>query len=130
MSRSETLQSLTSAWNAAWNSRDPSQLAAFFAAGGTYYEPSLSGGPVNGADGIGAIARQTWADWPEAQFEEVSITAADPRVVLEWRSTATHSSGKVLNLEGVDVLEWSGDKLVAVRVYYDVHCRKVALGED
>ena len=128
MGRLEDLQSLTSAWNAAWNSRDTSQLAAFFTADGTYYEPDFTGGPVNGAAGIGEVAQKTWEQWPEATFEEVSVTIADPRVVLEWKSTATHTSGKVVNLEGVDVLEWSGDKISAARVYYDVHSRNVALG--
>lgn len=128
MGRIEELQGLTSKWNDAWNSRDASQLAAFFTPDGTYYEPDLDAA-VNGISGIGAVAERTWKDWPEATFEEVSVTISDPRVVLEWRSTATHRSGKVLNLEGVDILEWDGDKLTAARVYYDVHRRRTALGE-
>jgi ketosteroid isomerase-like protein len=128
MGRIEELQELTSKWNDAWNSRDTSKLAAFFAPEGTYYEPDLESA-VNGATGIGAVAERTWRDWPEATFEEVSVTISDPRVVLEWRSTATHSSGKVLNLEGVDILEWDGGKLSAARVYYDVHGRKTSLGK-
>lgn len=128
MGRQEDLQSLASAWNAAWNSRDTAQLAAFFTADGTYYEPDFTGGAVNGAAGIGDVATKTWEQWPTASFEEVSVTIADPRVVLEWRSSATHKSGKVVNLEGVDILEWSGDKIASARVYYDVHSRNVALG--
>lgn len=127
MSRNDELRALTTAWNDAWNSKDASTLAAFFADGATYYEPDLAE-PQDGASGIGAVAEKTWAEWPTASFEEVSMTVEDPRVVLEWRSTATHKSGKTLNLEGVDVLEWSGDKLSSARVYYDVHARVTALG--
>lgn len=127
MGRTEELQELTTRWNAAWNSRDVSQLAGFFTAGGTYYEPDLEAA-VDGASGIGAIAEKTWNDWPAATFEAVSVTISSPRVVLEWRSTAAHSSGKVLNLEGVDVLEWDGDKITAARVYYDIHYRNAELG--
>ena len=128
MGRTEELQELTTRWNLAWNSRDTAQLAAFFTPDGTYYEPDLEAA-VNGASGIGAIAESFWKCWPEATFEEVSVTISCPRVVLEWRSSATHSSGKVLNLEGVDILEWDGDKISAARVYYDIHRRNAALGE-
>ena len=128
MSRTDELRALTTAWNDAWNSKDASKLAAFFAEGATYYEPDFAE-PQDGASGIAAVAEKTWADWPEASFEVVSVTVEDPRVVLEWRSSAKHKSGKTLNLEGVDVLEWKGDKLAAVRVYYDVHARVTALGD-
>ena len=128
MSRNDELKALTTSWNDAWNSKDASALASFFAEGATYYEPDFTE-PQDGASGIAAVAEKTWADWPEASFEQVSMTVEDPRVVLEWRSTATHRSGTILNLEGVDVLTWSGDKLASARAYYDVHARKSALGE-
>ena len=126
MSRDDELRTLTSRWNDAWNSRDAGQLAVFFSTGATYYEPEFAA-PRDGATAVAEAARQTWAEWPEASFEAVSVTVDAPRVVLEWRSSATHSSGRTLNLEGVDVLEWEGDRLTAARVYYDVHARVVAL---
>ena len=129
MSRKQELEALTTRWNEAWNSRDPEKLAAFFAADATYYEPNLPSGPVDGKAGIRAAARETWDSWPGARFEIVSMTVDDPRVALEWRSTATHKSGAVVELQGVDVLEWRGDRLTAARVYYDEHSRKVALGQ-
>ena len=128
MSRTEELKQLTDKWNEAWNSRDPEELAAFFTDDSTYYEPSLEGA-VPGKAGIRDCARETWARWPSAGFEVVSITIAEPRVALEWKSSATHKSGTVVQLEGVDILEWNGDKLAAARVYYDEHSRKLALGE-
>jgi|APSaa5957512535_1039671.scaffolds.fasta_scaffold174381_2 uncharacterized protein (TIGR02246 family) len=128
MSRIDELKALTRAWNDAWNSKDASKLASFFAEGATYYEPDFAE-PKDGASGIAAVAEKTWADWPEASFEEVSVTVEDPRVVLEWRSSATHKSGTTLNLEGVDVLTWKGDTLTMARAYYDVHARKSALGD-
>lgn len=128
MARNDELRELTKAWNDAWNSRDASKLAAFFTDSGTYYEPDLAEA-VSGKTGIEGPAKRTWDDWPDVSFDIVSTTIEDPRVVLEWRSAAKHKSGKILNLEGVDVLEWDGDKISAARVYYDVHSRKVALGE-
>lgn len=122
------VRELTNAWNDAWNSRDASQLAAFFGDGATYYEPGLDSGPVDGATGIREAAEKTWADWPEATFEAVSLTVEGSRAVLEWRGSATHRSGVSVQLEGVDVLEWNGDKLAAARVYYDEHSRRQKIG--
>jgi steroid delta-isomerase-like uncharacterized protein len=127
MDRNAQLRQLSDAWNAAWNTKDADKLAAFFAPGATYYEPDLPG-VTDGDKGIREAAQKTWSDWPEATFELVSMTVEEPRVVVEWRSTATHRSGKVLRLEGIDVLEWDGDKIKSARVYYDVHARKLALG--
>src|SRR5690606_22530452 len=109
-------------------SRDPEKLAAFFEEGATYYEPSLGADPVPGKQGVREAATKTWNDWPEASFETVSVTVEAPRVVLEWRSTATHRSGVDVQLAGVELLEWNGDKLASARVYYDEHSRRQKLG--
>jgi steroid delta-isomerase-like uncharacterized protein len=125
--RSVRLRELAQQWNEAWNSRDVARLTAFFLPDATYYEPELDVGLVRAVEGLPAIAQRTWSEWPEASFVVVTMTIEDPRVVVEWRSSATHRSGKLLNLEGVDILEWHGDKLASARVYYDVHARVLAL---
>jgi uncharacterized protein (TIGR02246 family) len=122
--RSEELRRLAQAWNEAWNSRDPDQLARFFAPGSTFYEPNLPA-PVGGAEGVAASATRTWSEWPGAVFETVSITVDGPRVAVEWRTSATHRSGLQHLLEGVDILEFDGDRIVACRTYYDTHTRTV-----
>lgn len=128
MSRREEIIKLTDTWNAAWNSKDPEQLAGLFHDDGTYYDPDLTGGAVPGKEGIRANAASVWEEWPAASFEEVTQTLDEDRVVVEWRSNAMHRTGVEVQLEGVDILQWSGDKLSAVRCYYDVHRRKQALG--
>ncbi len=128
MSRREEITKLTETWNAAWNSKDPEQLAAMFHDDGTYYDPDLPGGAVPGKAGIKDNAAAVWSDWPAVAFEIVTQTIEDDRVVVEWRSNAQHRTGVELQLEGVDILQWSGDKLSSVRCYYDVHRRKKALG--
>lgn len=129
MSRTEQLRQLAITWNDAWNSRDPARLEAFFTPDGTYYDPDLPAGAIAGKQGIRQVAQKTWADWPQASFEALTITVEDPRVVLEWRSTAKHRSGVELQLEGVDLLVWEGDKVSAARSYYDVHSRAKALAQ-
>ncbi len=127
MSREDDLRRLVQQWNDAWNSRDAGQLARFFCDDATYYEPGLASGPIAGADGVRAAAEKTWADWPGATFEAVSVTVDGDRAVLEWRSSATHRSGKTVTLEGVDVLEWEGDRLRTARIYYDEHSRRTQI---
>lgn len=124
---SDKLRELAVAWNDAWNGGDASVLAGFFAEGATYYEPGLAAGPVAAGPGIRESAEKTWAEWPGATFEAVSILVDGNKIAVEWRSSATHKSGTELNLEGVDVLELEGDKVTSCRVYYDVHARQLAL---
>lgn len=128
--RNERLRQLAAAWNDAWNGGDPEALAAFFGDAGTYYEPDLLSGPVAGRTGVVQSATKTWQQWPGATFEIVSMIVADPHVALEWRSSAKHRSGVELTLEGVDILQWEGEKLAAARIYYDEHKRKLALAEQ
>jgi ketosteroid isomerase-like protein len=116
--RTDQLRRLGLSWNEAWNSRDVSRLTRFFAPRSTYYEPSLSG-PMPGAEGVTASAEKTWDDWPRAVFSAVTVTVEDPRVVVEWRTSAAHKSGLQHLLEGVDILEVDGDLVTACRVYYD-----------
>lgn len=124
MARADELRRLGLAWNEAWNSRDASRLAAFFAADSTFHEPQLTS-PMTGAEGIRASATRTWSEWPGAVFEALSVTVEEPRVVVEWRTSATHRSGLQHLLEGVDILEFDGDRIVACRTYYDTRTRKV-----
>ncbi len=124
MARADELRRLGLAWNEAWNSRDPSRLAAFFAAHGSFQEPQLTV-PTGGAEGVRASATRTWSEWPGAVFEAVSVTVDEPRVVVEWRTSATHRTGLQHVLEGVDILEFEDDLIVSCRTYYDTRTRKV-----
>ena len=116
--RTDQLRRLGLAWNEAWNSRDVSRLTRFFAPRSTFYEPSLAG-PMPGAEGVTASAEKTWADWPRAVFAAVTITVEEPRVIIEWRTSAAHRTGLQHLLEGVDILELDGDLVASCRVYYD-----------
>jgi ketosteroid isomerase-like protein len=123
---SDKLREIAKKWNDAWNGGDAGALVAFFADGGTYYEPSMAG-PVAAAEGIKSSAETTWRDWPGATFEAVTVIVGGDKVAVEWRSSATHRIGTDVNLEGVDILEFDGDKIKSCRVYYDIHTRRQAL---
>lgn len=116
--RTDQLRRLGLSWNEAWNSRDVSRLTGFFAPRSTFYEPSLAG-PMPGPEGVAASAEKTWSDWPRAVFQPITITVEEPRVIIEWRTSAAHRTGLQHLLEGVDILELDGDLVTACRVYYD-----------
>ena len=118
----DELRRLGQAWNEAWNSRDPSRLVTFFAAGSTFSDPTLAG-PMDGGEGIAAAATRTWSEWPHAVFELVSLTVEGPRVVIEWRTTEAHRSGLEHVLEGVDLLEVADGRVAACRSYHDTRTR-------
>ena len=126
---SDKLRQIANAWNDAWNGGDAAVLSAFFADGATYYDPGLPGGPVPASEGIAKQAQQTWHDWPGATFEAVSILVDGNKVAIEWRSSAKHRLGTDINLEGVDLLEFDGDKITNCRVYYDIHARQAAIAD-
>ena len=128
MGRTEELRRLGLAWNEAWNSRDAAQLVRFFAPGSTFYEPNLSA-PMSGPEGIAASATRTWSEWPRAMFEPISITVAESRVVVEWRTRAVHRTGLEHLLEGVDILEFEADLVVACRTYYDTRTHQPSRGQ-
>src|SRR6266545_270722 len=123
MARLDDLRRLGLAWNEAWNSGDQAQLTRFFAPHSTFFEPSMPA-PASGAEGVAASAARTWSDWPGAVFEVLSITVEGSRVVVEWRTSATYKTGLEHVLEGVDVLEFDRDLIVACRTYYDTRTRK------
>lgn len=121
-SDTDELRRIGQAWNEAWNSRDPSRLASFFAPGSTFSDPSLAG-PMDGPEGITAAAIRTWSEWPHAVFDVISITSQDRRVVIEWRTTEANRSGLEHVLEGVDVLEIEDGRVAACRSYHDTRTR-------
>jgi ketosteroid isomerase-like protein len=127
VSRVEELRRLALAWNDAWNGGDVARLTAFFAPDSTFYEPNLSA-PMPGVEGVKASAEKTWADWPGAVFDAVTITIEESRVVVEWRTSAVHRSGLEHLLEGVDVLEVEGDRVTACRIYYDTRVQRAPGG--
>lgn len=66
------------------------------------------------------------AFWTEyrAQFHDLSTTfidavEGDDQVALEWTSTGTLTDDRPIDYRGVTVLDLSGDRISALRTYYD-----------
>lgn len=77
--------------------------------------------PHVGRDG----ARTFWNKYRDA-FERVhsefrNILESESAALLEWRSDGRTAAGQDVSYDGVSVLEFSGDRIVRFRAYFDPH---------
>jgi ketosteroid isomerase-like protein len=96
-------------------SGDPSELVALFAEGATLSRLDARGDRDD--------PEAFWREYRE-QFDELSTTfthstEADGRYALEWVSKGTLATGRPVEYRGVTVVEYDGDKVSALRTYYD-----------
>jgi steroid delta-isomerase-like uncharacterized protein len=110
----------------AWNRRSPEGIVAAIKPGGTYQDP-MTGGPLVGP----AIAQYSGAlfeAFPDLSFEIISEAETGPgSVAAQWMMRGTNTgpmqgappTGKAIALAGADFIEVSGDKVAAVKGYFD-----------
>ncbi|MFN8588667.1 MAG: ester cyclase [Candidatus Eisenbacteria bacterium] len=118
----------------AWNAHDPGAIAATFAPGGTYTDPST---PALTADAIGGHAQRLWGAFPDLSFDIVSLAEAGAgRVVAEWVMRGTNTApfmglpptGREISLAGVDVIHAGEGGITSVTGYFDTRAIPVQLG--
>ena len=110
----------------AWNLQDPAEIAATFAPGGTYNDPT-TGQPLSGQ----AIVEYTsglFTAFPDLSFEIVSAgVTGDGTVGAQWLMRGTNSgsfgggppTGQMVELPGADFIAVDGDKIRSVQGYFD-----------
>lgn len=117
------------AYYTAWNAHDADAVAALFAPGGTYEDPT-SAGPLAGA-ALSDCVRARVALLPDLAFERAPGTALEGanRSAVEWSLRGTNrgpwapgvgATGATVALRGVDVFALGADgALASVRSYFD-----------
>jgi steroid delta-isomerase-like uncharacterized protein len=120
---------------AGWDDHDADAIAATFAPGGSYSDPTVRDldGPATGAYAAGVAAA-----FPDLRFEIVSLAATSGHVAVEWimRGTNTGSyagrppTGREIELPGADFIRVSEAGIVAIEGYCDsaVIPRQLGLG--
>ncbi len=96
------------------NSRSVEQVVSLFGESGTYEAPG-TGGPISDGQLVWFLGR-VWEGWEGLTFTPQSVTAQDNRVVIEWRSRATHNKALV-TAEGVTVIEIEDGHIRRARTY-------------
>jgi steroid delta-isomerase-like uncharacterized protein len=119
----------------AWNRRDAEAIAAMFAEGGVYRDPTVPDG-VTGP-GIAAYAAGLFGAFPDLSFELVSLgQTGNGTVVAQWLMHGTNvgpfaggpPTGRHITLPGADFIAIAGDAIRAVEGYFDQRTLAERLG--
>jgi len=108
-----------------WNTHDAEAIAATFAPGGTYTDPTVA--DLDG-EATGAYALSLVAAFPDLQFDLASLALTDDgSVAAQWvmRGTNTASfmglppTGREMSLPGADFITFAEDGIATVTGYFD-----------
>lgn len=114
----------------AWNTRDPDAVAAAFAAGGTYTDPTVGGPPLAGT-AIAEHARALLAAFPDLSFEVLGGQPAGGQatgtVVAQWLMRGTNTgpwngqppTGRTVTVRGVGVIAGMDGQVTSAEGYFD-----------
>ena len=110
-------------YNAAWNAHDLDAIAALHAPGIVFHNHTAAE-RVEGEAVLGHIAA-IFAGWPDLCFATTRLYARDDLAVCEWVATATHSDGRRLSWDGVDVFPFADGLIARKDVYSSSHAPRV-----
>lgn len=110
------------AWREAWHSGDADRVAALYGEGGTHDSakvaaamPTLGRTTLVGRDEIRTYAEQAFKRVHWLRFEFLNVVESESLSAMEYLRT---SGIDPTPHRVVEILEWDGDLLKAVRVYH------------
>jgi ketosteroid isomerase-like protein len=115
-----TTSQLGRAWLAAFNAKDLDALIALYADDCVHTSPKLrvqrpeSGGAIRGKAALRAWWADAFARLPGLRYEELTVTADDARVILEYTRHAPDGDSYPV----AEVFDVKGGAIVASRVYH------------
>ena len=110
----EEFREFATRYTAAWNSNDPTSVAAFFAEDGTL---SVNGSPAVGRDAITTVARGFMVGFPDLVLHMDNLMVTENLVAYHWTFVGTNSgpdgTGNSVRFSGYEEWTFNGDGLVA-----------------
>src|SRR2546423_10404706 len=109
-----------------WNDHDGAAVAALFAPGGTYIDPTLPG-PLSGRD-IATYGTRSVATFPDLAFAVERISLDGDQATAQWRMQGTNTgpfngtpepTGGTCDLPGVDLITADARGITTVVSYFD-----------
>lgn len=110
-------------WQAVWEDADPDKVAALYTANATHASagvkamlPALATAELRGPEMLRDYAEASFARVKNIRFEILGVTTDGARDVVEYLRRSS------IDIDGpkhvVEILEWDGDLLCAVRVFH------------
>ena len=110
-------------YNAAWNAHDVDAIVSYHAPRMVFANHTARE-TVEGEEVRDHIAR-IFENWPDLAFRGRRLYVRDGLVVNEWTATATHSDGRRLEWDGVDIFPFRDGKILRKDVYSSSHAPRV-----
>ena len=118
----------------AWNSHDPERLIALVTEGIVWADPVRPGEGAKGHNEVREYLRSTWRAMPDLHFtsvdDQVYLSSDRRRVAAPWKARATllgpleppgfAPTNAPVEMEGVDLMEFRGDRASRITTIYDV----------
>jgi ketosteroid isomerase-like protein len=110
-------------WKAAWERRDVATIVALYADDATHASgvvaqvwPELGRTTLSGRAELAEYFRRALARFAWLRFEVVTVTEDAARAAVEYRRHSDRDGDRPKHV--VELLEWDGDRLRAVRVFH------------
>jgi steroid delta-isomerase-like uncharacterized protein len=110
-----TLEETIADYNDAWNRQDLDAICALHAPGMVF--ENHNAGERAAGDDVRAHIASIFRNWPDLSFEGRATYVGADFVVQEWTATGTHSTGRRVSWDGVDIFPFSDGKIARKDVY-------------
>ena len=118
---------------AAWNDHDAGAMADLVTEDLVWEDPALPAA-ARGIPAVQAFMREAWVAFPDLRFDETDAphrTAGGDDVAWRWRMRGTMTgpidppgfapTGRAMEVEGVDLWTFRGDRIARYRAFYDMN---------
>ena len=119
----DALQQAIALYNDAWNAHDVETILSYHAPD-MVFENHTAGDRVEGDD-VGPHIAGIFARMPDLAFTSRRLYVRDGLVVSEWTATATDSSGRRIEWDGIDVFPFENGLILRKDVYSSSHAPRV-----
>ncbi len=108
------------AFFAAWNAHDVDAIVSYFTPDGAYYASIGAedrGTAFVGTDELRRGVSAFLANYGNVRYTDLEIVMAGDRAFATWTFHGTGPSGRAVTYQGVDVLEFEGDRIAVKDAY-------------
>jgi ketosteroid isomerase-like protein len=114
------LSSFINNWLDAWTVQDIDKLLSFYAADMEYLDPN-NRGELKGCDAFRAYVGKLFSAWPKMTWaaKDIFRHSDGGGCTVTWRAEITKPDGKILILDGMDLVFISDGKITRNEVYFD-----------